>query len=72
MSEVVASTGIQICFCGTDNKSLPIEPLDAHWSGCLLWDWAAANGRITPRELIAKITQTCDDLGLEITGLDDV
>src|SRR5260370_1087744 len=38
--------GVQ-CFCGDNATALPIEPLEAHGSNCLVWDWVAANGRIS-------------------------
>jgi hypothetical protein len=46
--------GIQLCFCGTDATSRLAEPLEAHSSGCLIWDWAMAERKITPAQRLVK------------------
>ncbi len=56
--------GIQMCFCGPDCTALPVEPLAAHQSICLIWDWAAAHGRITPAALLEKIMGATEELGI--------
>jgi hypothetical protein len=47
--------GIQLCFCGPGSTALPVEPLGQHKDICLIWDWAAASGKISPQELLVKI-----------------
>jgi hypothetical protein len=56
--------GIQICFCAGDGKALPVFPLEAHDPICLVWDWAAANGKITPQQHLAKLEEAATGLGL--------
>lgn len=46
--ELVQST-LQLCFCGEAHTALPVEPLNDHNPGCLVWDWALANKKITPK-----------------------
>ena len=55
--------GIQICFCAGNSQALPVEPLDAHDSFCLVWDWAMARGMITPSQFLAKLGDATAELG---------
>jgi hypothetical protein len=48
----------QLCFCGPEATALPDEPLAKHQLGCLAWDYAMAQGKITPKkraDQVAKI-----------------
>ena len=62
--------GIQICFCAGNGKSLPSFPLEAHESFCLVWDWTAANGKITPQQHLAKLEEATAGLGITQDELD--
>jgi hypothetical protein len=48
------SPDTQLCFCGPHENgaatALPDEPLAKHNLGCLIWDWAMAMGKITPKK----------------------
>ena len=65
---------IQICFCAENSEALPVEPLAAHESFCLVWDWAMAHEKITPSQFLAKLEDAAAELGLtaeEIEAEDD-
>ena len=64
MDEPYVPETIQVCFCGEGSMALPVEPLDAHNNGCLIWDWAAATGRIPPSVLLGKLEAYCGELGI--------
>ena len=73
----MSGNGIQICFCAGNGNALPVFPLEAHDSFCLVWDWAAANGKITPQQHLAKLGEATTGLGItreeldrEMAGLD--
>lgn len=60
----MSHTGIQVCFCGPDSTALPAEPLGAHDHFCLIWDWAMAHRKISPRERLAQLEGTQRELGI--------
>lgn len=46
---------LQVCFCGPQGAALPAEPLGEHSLGCLWWDWALANDKITPLQRLEQV-----------------
>jgi hypothetical protein len=66
----ISGHGIQICFCAGGGNALPVFPLEAHDSLCLVWDWAAANGKITPQQHLAKLEGAVTELGITQEELD--
>jgi len=64
MSDDIAGRrpGIRACFC--DLRGRPGDDWDAHEGFCLMLDWAAAHGKITPAYFQARVEGSITDLGL--------
>jgi hypothetical protein len=46
---------MRVCFCGPDCHPLPNEPLTAHHTDCLVWDWALSQGMISPALRLSQL-----------------
>ncbi len=63
-----AVTGIQVCFCDLNGR--PYDDWDAHDNICLMLDWAAANGKISPLEYLRRVEAATEDLGITREEMD--
>jgi hypothetical protein len=60
--ELVKST-LQLCFCGEGHTALPVEPLNVHNPGCLVWDWALTQKKITAKGRMLQLDHHAKTIG---------